>query len=135
MKEINDFSKWMLSKGKSIEEDVKEYYKELENRNVTIDMLLNKLCEIHGVALHDLISTKGVRKQNNIITRARGHLVKYALLNTEHYTTTVVYAKLFGFDKDHSTAIHHRDAEHFGDELKKYKQLVEYIESHNVIWP
>lgn len=135
MKEVKNFCRWMLSKGKNIEKDVEEYLEEQKAKTISIEMLRDKLCEIHNITLHELMVDKTGKRQKNSISRARGHLVKYALLKTDLYTASAVYKKLFNLYKDHSTAFHHRNMEYFGDEKRRYEEMCLFIESHNVMWP
>lgn len=135
MNEVKTFSNWMLSRGKNIEQDVEEFLEEQKSKTISIEVLREKLCEIHKVTVLELLTDKKGKKQKNSLSRARGQLVKYALLNTNLYAASVVYYRLFNFHKDHSTAFYHRNMEYFGEEKKQYQELCKFIETHNVIWP
>jgi len=72
----------------------------------------------------------------------RGHIFKYVLLNQDKlalegysFTAKNVYVKLFGFHRDHSSALHYKNTVDFvAGELHIYNKMIEYINSYDIEW-
>jgi len=130
--ELKRFNDWHLkTKGVNLTNVIEEYLNTQEKKVIYLDEVLDKLSELSKFPKSKLLNPKAGR-QNDLV-RARGYLVKYVQIKLG-FTCKSVYHRLFGFHRDHTTALHHKNMTLYGQELIMYNKLVDYIESHKVIW-
>lgn len=137
MTRIEDYCDWLKNvKGIDLTEQYNEYQTLLLTSTITINDILVKMSRIYDIKYTDIIKVpKGKQRISNDVAIAKGNLVKYVLENRiKGFNTSNVYLKLFGYRKDHSTAIHHKYNEYAGEDLKKYKQLCEYLNKNIILW-
>ena len=132
IEELKRFNDWHLkTKGVNLTDVIDEYLHDQKTKTIYLRDVLEYLGEISGFSYNKLINPKAGRY--NDLVRARGYLVKYAQINLG-FPCKSVYYKLFGFHRDHATALHHKNTTLYGAELAMYNKLVNFIETHNVIW-
>ena len=130
--ELKRFNDWHLkTKGVNLTDVIKEYLDSQEKTVIYLDEVLNKLSELSKFPKSKLLNPKAGR--HNDLVRARGYLVRYVQIKLG-FPCKSVYHRLFGFHRDHTTALHHKNITLYGQELIMYNKLVDYIESHKVIW-
>lgn len=138
MKDVEEWNKWLLdNKNIDVQMFYNEYLLEIRKKIITQQDVLNYLSSITNISLEVLTYKSPNRKSrqgSNKISRARGYLVKWVLLNTNIFTLKNVYYYLFGITRDHSTAIHSRDVILFREELAIYNKLDSYLKQYTIIW-
>jgi len=81
-----------------------------------------------------LIETKNMNIQPQIdeyLEKFKKHVLSKNLFGI---TTSNVYQKIFGFPKDHSTAIYWRDQEFTLDDLRLYQSLHKFLDNKEIVW-
>jgi len=135
---IEEWNKWLLrEKGINVQVYYNQFLRD-HNKNVkTKQEILEFVCQVTNLSMIILTTNKGKfsRGGSNHVARSRGYLVK-AILEAYPglFSLKKIYLKVFGFNKDHSTAIHHRDTELFGEELEMYNKILNYIKTYDIQW-
>lgn len=136
--ELEKFNKWLIdNENMNIQPQITEYLSKLEVPKVTIKEVVNYVAMLCIVKPEELyMPPKTLRERvSNKHALARGFLVKYILLkNLSNITTVNVYQKIFGFPKDHSTAIHWKQQEFTLDDLRVYNLLCKYLDGKEIVW-
>jgi hypothetical protein len=130
------YNQWLLEeKGVNICDAWAEEYV-VSRSCITKKDVIIELARIFGVHYIDLVTLrKPYKRGTNDIALAKGMLVKYILVHDiEEFHESTIYEQVFGTKKHRTTIIHHRDKDHVGEEGRKYLQLSNFIESHNVSW-
>jgi hypothetical protein len=137
-KELEDFNRWLIeNKNVNILPHVQEYLNTYYKPTITINDIINYSAMISIVRPEELLipPKKPRSRVSNNICFARGIIVKYLLLLGKYnLQTNNIYKKLFGFSKDHSTAIYWRDMEFTLDDKRKYDALCKYLHNKDIIF-
>lgn len=136
--ELEKFNRWLIdNKNMNIQPQITEYLSKLEVPKVTIKEAVDYIAMLCIVKPQELyIAPKTIKERvSNKHALARGFLVKYVLSrNLAGITTVNVYQKIFGFPKDHSTAIHWKQQEFTLDDLRVYNLLCKYLDGKEIVW-
>ena len=136
--ELEKFNRWLIdNKNMNIQPQITEYLSKLEVPKVTIKEAVDYIAMLCIVKPQELyIAPKTIKERiSNKHALARGFLVKYVLCrNVFGVTTSNVYQKIFGFPKDHSTAIYWRDQEFTLDDLRIYQTLCKFLDNKEIVW-
>lgn len=136
--ELEDFNDW-LTKNKDVDLKyyIDEYLYQYIRPSITIKDVVKysaMLCIVKPEELYTAPKTIKERITNRHAL-ARGFVVKYVLeKNVSSITTSNVFQKIFGFPKDHSTAIYWRDQDFKLDDLRIYKLLCKHLDGKDIIW-
>lgn len=139
MNEIEEWNKWLLTnKGINVQIYLNEYKLTKEKQKRTLKELLEFVSIITFIPYFELIRPPKHNKSrggSNNISRSRGYIVKAILDNKiPGFSSTNVYKKVFNFNLDHSTALHHKNIEHMGEELILYNKIENYIKTYDIQW-
>jgi hypothetical protein len=135
---IEEWNEWLWKeKGINVQMYYNEYLISKELNKRTLREFLEFVSIVSFIPYQVLTARNKVRGRNgsNKVSRARGYVVKAILLNKpDLFSLKKIYSKVFGFNLDHSTAIHHRDITYFGEELEMYKKIENYIKTYDIQW-
>jgi hypothetical protein len=136
MTEISKFLQWLYEK-KQI--NLKDTYEEYLEENVIflndIFVFIEKELSLPQNSIKPLTPLEGKKRGSNMASFGRGLLVKYILKRKiNKFNLSNIYLKLFGFSRDHTAAIHYRDAEFINQDLQVEKKLHEFLDDKNIIW-
>jgi hypothetical protein len=132
IEQLEVFNEWCQKEKKiNLHVWIREYAQTNIPNIVYLDDVLTFLSNLTGTTVSKLKNDKAGR--DSTIVRARGYLVKYAQIQLG-FKSKSVYRQLFGFYRDHATALHYKNSEFFGEEKKIYDKLVTFIEDNKVIW-
>lgn len=139
MNEIEEWNKWLLTnKDINVQIYLSEYKLTTEKQKRTIKELLEFVSVLTFIPYFELVRPpKNMRSRggSNNISRARGYVVKAILDNNiKGFVSKNVYSKIFGFNLDHSTALHHKGITYMGDELILYNKIENYIKTYDIQW-
>jgi hypothetical protein len=136
--ELEDFNRWLIeNKNVNILPHVQEYLNNYYKPTITVMDIINYSAMLCIVRPEELLTPpkKPKSRVSNNICFARGIIVKYLLLLGKYdLRTNNIYKKIFGFPKDHSTAIHWRDMEFTLDDKRKYEALCKYLKNKEILW-
>jgi hypothetical protein len=135
-KEIEEWNEW-LRVNKNI--DVNDLYNEyILETGKTVEDLLEFLATTTNTTVFDLKNGKNFRRRkSNYLVRCRGLLVKAILtLNIDKKINSKnIYSIVFGFYRDHSTALHFKNDYYVQpDEEKVYEQIENYLKTYKIEW-
>jgi hypothetical protein len=136
--ELEKLNRWLIeTKNMNIQPQIDEYLEKFKKPIISIREAVDyaaMLCIVKPQELYT--SPKTIKERvSNRHALARGFIVKYVLSkNLFGITTSNVYQKIFGFPKDHSTAIYWRDQEFTLDDLRLYQSLHKFLDNKEIVW-
>ncbi len=136
MKDVERWNKWLLEQQNI---DLTNLYNEyLLEVGKTVDDLLEFVASITNTTVFDLKNGKNPRRRkSNYLVRCRGLLVKAVLTLSiyENISSKNVYVMLFGFHRDHSTALYFKNDYYVQkDEEEVYEKIENYLKTYKIEW-